>query len=149
MMLIAIILISRRLILLYLLNNEMAAGFIVGSFFYSPTAIALIPFFIIYFRNNIYSSSKYSMAYGFLLMTLFFIFDYIIHVVFISHSVKVDLLPSIANFSSYLLAFWSFLFLKKNFFLTLNFAYRSLSKVIMFISTVLGLPIFIFFLIFA
>lgn len=150
MILIAIVLITRRLVLLDILgNNEMAAGFIVGSFFYSTTAVALIPFFIIHFRNNIYSNEKYRIPYGFLTMTLLFVFEYIIHILFINHSIKISLLPSVSNFSSYLLAFFSFVFLKKNTFLKLDFPYNTLSEIIIFISTVLGLPIFMLFLIFA
>jgi len=141
---------TRRFILLDILgNNEMASGFVVGSFFYSPTAVAIVPFFILYFRNNIYSNSRYEAAYGFLIITLFFIFEYIIHALFISHSVQADLLPSIANLSSYLLAFFSFVISKNNDFFKLSFPHNTLSEIIIFISTVLGLPIFMLFLTFA
>lgn len=152
--LIVLILVFRRLLFIHFSNtspmsHDLASGFFVGSVFYTPSMIALIPFFVLYFRNNIVARNRKNIIKGLVLIVLLFVIEYVVRVEFISHNWFIDLVSSFTNFGSYFFAFLIYVLIRHKVLIEWFLTHPSLLQVINAIATLFGVLIFLMFLVFA
>lgn len=125
-------------------------GFIIGQF-HSVFAIAIIPFVICYFRNFLHD--RFKIANGLMLIILIFLIEYLLNysIIIDNYNYQTNL---IVNCVLYLISIVAFILVKRNaIYEKLNhrvkFSDHAVIKFFQYFLTMIGIPIFLLFLIFS
>ncbi|MDO4441384.1 MAG: hypothetical protein Q4B81_04300 [Moraxella sp.] len=149
-----ILLFSFRKFAIYTLTHDgetydFSRGFIVGNFFYYIAPFALLPFFASFISENIKNTKKISLGIAALLF--YFLYEYTIDLLNISYEemIKGNSLY-LVNIQSYIYSLLIFFFFKKNVkYKKTRFLCFIRNRYIKLFMSILGLPIFILFFLFA